>query len=36
LSSWLTRIFLAVGGASLDRLYNGLDTRGDELLVGCL
>jgi peptidoglycan/LPS O-acetylase OafA/YrhL len=36
LSSWMTRIFLAVGGASLDRLYNGLDTRGDELLVGCL
>jgi peptidoglycan/LPS O-acetylase OafA/YrhL len=36
LSSWLTRIFLAVGGASLDRLYNGLDTRGDELLTGCL
>ena len=36
LSSWVTRIFLAVGGASLDRLYNGLDTRGDELLTGCL
>jgi peptidoglycan/LPS O-acetylase OafA/YrhL len=36
LSAWLTRIFLAVGGASLERLYNGLDTRGDELLTGCL
>ena len=36
LSSWLTRICLAAGGASVDRLYDGLDTRGDELLIGCL
>jgi peptidoglycan/LPS O-acetylase OafA/YrhL len=36
LSCWLTRILLAVGGASLDHLYNGLDTRGDKLLTGCL
>jgi peptidoglycan/LPS O-acetylase OafA/YrhL len=35
-SSWLMRIYLAVSGSSVSRLYNGLDTRADDLLVGCL
>ncbi|MEI6413613.1 MAG: acyltransferase [Pseudomonadota bacterium] len=33
--SWVLRIFLASHGASVQRLYNGLDTRADALLIGC-
>ncbi len=35
LISWMTRICLYINGASPERLYNGLDTRADELMVGC-
>ena len=35
LLSWLFRIHLALNAASLERLYNGLDTRADTLMVGC-
>jgi peptidoglycan/LPS O-acetylase OafA/YrhL len=35
-STCLIRVFLAVTGSSIDRLYNGLDTRADALLVGCM
>lgn len=31
----LERFFLVSGGASLARIYNGPDTRADELLLGC-
>ncbi|MCO4264409.1 acyltransferase [Pseudarthrobacter sp. MDT3-26] len=31
----VSRFFLVSGGASLARLYNGPDTRADELLLGC-
>jgi len=33
--SYLWRVGLALQGASVQRLYNGLDTRADSLLVGC-
>ncbi|MDP4126711.1 MAG: acyltransferase [Bacillota bacterium] len=33
--SWFLRLYLAVNGSSIMRLYNGLDTRGDALLIGC-
>jgi peptidoglycan/LPS O-acetylase OafA/YrhL len=33
--SYLWRVALALQGASVQRLYNGLDTRADSLLVGC-
>ncbi|MDP4196921.1 MAG: acyltransferase [Bacteroidota bacterium] len=36
LSSWLLRIFLIFRGAPVERLYNGLDTRADALLTGCI
>ena len=36
LTSWSVRIYFASVGVSVDRLYNGLDTRADALLVGCL
>ena len=36
LCSWALRIYLASNGASIDRLFNGLDTRADALLVGCV
>ncbi|MCU6434917.1 acyltransferase [Undibacterium sp. Jales W-56] len=29
------RVYFIVSGATVDRLYNGLDTRADALLVGC-
>jgi peptidoglycan/LPS O-acetylase OafA/YrhL len=29
------RIYLAFAGAGLDRIYNGFDTHGDALLIGC-
>ncbi len=35
LLSWGTRVLLVLSGASVDRLYNGFDTRVDMLLVGC-
>ena len=36
LSSTLLRVFLAIEGSSVIRLYNGLDTRADALLIGSL
>ena len=33
--SYLWRVALALQGASVQRLFNGLDTRADSLLVGC-
>jgi peptidoglycan/LPS O-acetylase OafA/YrhL len=33
--SVLLRVWMAWNGASIERLYNGLDTRADSLLVGC-
>jgi peptidoglycan/LPS O-acetylase OafA/YrhL len=33
--SWLLRIYLANNGATIARLFNGLDTRADALMVGC-
>ncbi len=35
LFAWLWRIYLLNIGTSFDRIYNGLDTRADELLAGC-
>lgn len=35
-SSWLLRIYLIHYGASYERLYNGLDTRADALMIGSL
>jgi|SRR5882672_4009707 len=35
IACWLWRVTLLFEGASINRLYNGLDTRGDCLLVGC-
>ena len=35
LLSWILRIYLLSNGATPDRLYNGLDTRADALMVGC-
>jgi len=35
LSSSLLRIALLVAGATVERLYNGLDTRADALMAGC-
>jgi peptidoglycan/LPS O-acetylase OafA/YrhL len=32
----VSRFFLVAGGASLARLYNGPDTRADQLLLGCV
>ena len=34
--AWGLRSYLLYQGASLERLYNGLDTRADALLVGCV
>lgn len=36
LSSSMLRFFLAIEGSSVIRLYNGLDTRADALLIGSL
>lgn len=33
-ASWLLRAGLVAGGDSIDRVYNGLDTRADSLLLG--
>lgn len=35
-SAWLLRIYMTSQGYSVDRVYNGLDTRADALLVGCV
>jgi peptidoglycan/LPS O-acetylase OafA/YrhL len=35
IASWMLRVWMAIDGASINRLYNGLDTRADTLLVGC-
>lgn len=34
--SWLLRIYLTQSGFPAERIYNGLDTRADGLLIGCL
>ena len=34
-SSWFLRIYMSLNGATVERLYNGLDTRADALMVGC-
>lgn len=36
LLSWLLRVIMASNGAPANRLYNGLDTRADALLAGCV
>lgn len=36
ISSWILRIILAYSGTAVERLYNGLDTRADALLTGCI
>lgn len=33
--SWLLRNYLFASGTSIERIYNGLDTRADALMVGC-
>jgi len=33
--SWILRIHLFANGTSIERIYNGLDTRADALMVGC-
>ncbi|MGQ0834961.1 MAG: acyltransferase family protein [Gammaproteobacteria bacterium] len=33
--SWLLRVWLMLDGATVGRVYNGLDTRADSLLIGC-
>jgi len=35
ISAWLLRIYLIDNGSSFERLYNGLDTRADTLMMGC-
>lgn len=35
LISWMLRVYLTMNGALPDRMYNGLDTRADALMVGC-
>lgn len=34
--SWFLRIYLTQSGFPAERIYNGLDTRADGLLIGCL
>ena len=36
LASWSWRIVLTLDGAAVTRLYNGLDTRVDALMWGCV
>lgn len=33
--SWILRIYLTYSGHTADRIFNGLDTRADALLIGC-
>lgn len=35
LLAWALRVYLHMKGATPERLYNGLDTRADALMVGC-
>ncbi len=35
LTSWILRIQLIQNGTTFNRLYNGLDTRADALMIGC-
>ncbi|WP_230314481.1 acyltransferase family protein [Candidatus Contendibacter odensensis] len=35
LLSWIFRVYLSINSAPPERLYNGLDTRADTLMVGC-
>lgn len=35
ISSWMLRIYLLSSGATIKRVYAGLDTRADTLLIGC-
>jgi len=35
LLAWMLRIYLSVNSASAERIYNGLDTRADALMIGC-
>lgn len=35
LLSWIFRVYLSMNAATPERLYNGLDTRADTLMVGC-
>ena len=35
LLAWILRVYLYIKGATMERLYNGLDTRADALMVGC-
>ena len=35
LLAWMLRVYLQIKGATMERLYNGLDTRADALMVGC-
>lgn len=35
LLAWAFRVYLLMNGATPERLYNGLDTRADALMVGC-
>src|SRR5690606_5749420 len=35
LFSWILRVVLFAGGAGHDRVYNGLDTHADALMLGC-
>jgi peptidoglycan/LPS O-acetylase OafA/YrhL len=35
LVSWLLRIYFVMSDVPLERVYNGLDTRADSLMVGC-
>jgi peptidoglycan/LPS O-acetylase OafA/YrhL len=35
ITAQIWRIFLSVNGASIERIYNGLDTRADALMIGC-
>lgn len=35
LFSWIIRIHFLSNGATIERVYNGLDTRADALMVGC-
>ena len=35
IACWLTRIGYLLGGKTIERIYNGLDTRADCLMIGC-
>ncbi|MBI3934272.1 MAG: acyltransferase, partial [Acidobacteria bacterium] len=35
-SAWMLRWYLGMAGATTTRLFNGLDTRADALMIGCM